>query len=70
MRMFSSRNVMKRHYVTVHTGERPYSCWFCKYATNRYHSLKEHCVRVHEMEPEDFKAKAKGAFKKIKFTAN
>lgn len=45
--------------MSVHTGEKPFKCWYCDYATDRNTSLKSHCLRKHEMEDFEFQEKMK-----------
>ncbi len=52
---------LKRH-MAIHTGETPFHCFYCDYATSRKESLMSHCSRRHEMDPDEFRAKAKTAF--------
>ena len=58
---FSCGQALRRH-VLIHTGETPFRCFHCDYATNRRESLKAHCLRHHEMSEEEFRLKAKAAF--------
>ena len=45
--------------MTIHTGEKPYQCWYCEYATDRKTSLKSHCMRKHEMDEDEYNEKVK-----------
>ncbi len=53
--------ILKRH-MLIHTGETPFNCFYCEYATNRKESLMSHCIKKHEMDVEEFKSKAKTVF--------
>ncbi len=58
---FTCAQGLRRH-LLIHTGETPFNCFHCDYASNRKESLKSHCIRTHEMTPEEFQLKAKAAF--------
>ena len=60
-RQFFDAMTMRRH-SQLHTGEMPFNCFYCDYKTNRKESLMSHCVKKHEMEPEEFKARARATF--------
>ena len=62
---FFNKNVMQRHYRTVHTSEKPFTCWHCSFATNRQANLRGHCERKHNMAPETFAQKARETFKRV-----
>ncbi len=52
---------LRRHLV-VHTGEKPFHCFYCDSAYSYKEKLRSHCITAHEMTPEEFKAKARSAF--------
>ncbi len=54
--------VTLRRHMLIHSGETPFNCFYCEYATNRKESLMSHCVKKHEMDVEEFKTKAKQVF--------
>ena len=47
------------HHFRLHTGEKPYKCFFCDYASAQKGNLMVHCTRVHKMPKEEFYAMAK-----------
>ncbi len=59
-RFFNART-LRRHRL-IHSKETPFGCFYCSYATNRKDALMTHCVSQHEMDPDEFKAKAKQHF--------
>ena len=58
LKVFSSGQVMQRHQKTVHSREKPFACWSCKYATNRRLILRDHCHRQHDISYKEFKLEA------------
>ncbi len=59
--VFSRRTDVARHMV-VHSDEKPWKCFYCEYTCNYRESLKDHCMRKHEMDAEEFKQKAHAVF--------
>ncbi len=51
-----------RRHVIIHTGEKPFTCFYCDIAYSRKEKLRDHCVKVHELTRDEFKAKAHAAF--------
>ena len=45
-KIMKTRKEMARH-IMIHTGEKPFSCTFCNFRTNRKSTLKEHVKRRH-----------------------
>ncbi len=48
----------KNRHMRTHSGVKPYKCFYCEYATDRKESLKNHCIKRHEMTKEEFKGRA------------
>ncbi len=48
----------KNRHMRTHSGVKPYKCFYCDYATDRKESLKNHCIKRHEMTKEEFKGRA------------
>ncbi len=48
--------------MAIHSGETPFTCFYCSYASNRKNNLMTHCIKKHEMDVDEFKAKARGIF--------
>ena len=45
-KIFTRTNAVKRH-LLMHTGEKPFVCSFCPYATREKPKLKQHVTRTH-----------------------
>ncbi len=59
--VFSRRTDIPRH-MAIHTDEKRWKCFYCDYAGNHREALRDHCMRKHEMDAEEFKIKAKAEF--------
>ena len=55
---YSRRDVLRRHLEQVHAQKRPYKCFHCDYHGHEKASVKNHCIRVHEMTEFEFNIKA------------
>lgn len=66
MKVFFSRQVMKRHYRSVHAKETPFACWECSYVTSRKTTLGSHMIKTHGIKKEDYKKKVDEMYKYIK----
>ena len=56
-----STSARNRHSKS-HSGLKPFTCFYCDYASDRKSSLKIHCVKKHEMTGDEFKARARAKF--------
>ena len=62
---FSTVSMLNRHLIK-HTNYKPFKCFFCEYKCGRKDALKSHCHRKHEMLGNEFDARARIAFPKLR----
>ncbi len=63
--VYASRTILRRHLLT-HAGEKRFACFYCDYRTERKDTLKQHCLKRHEMTVAEFKRRAEEAFRDVK----